>query len=162
MFQNNRNKQKTNRNSSKFVKNINLFNSPYYNFCLFRLFRYRSETSKQTKTNPKKIFLVLWKSKPKNNRNRLSFGSSNREKNHGFEDSLKENVFWRFFRFVSWKFCLFRLFRYWSETPKQTEKNVFWFRETKQKTTETDGVSFCFGSNRKKKLIVRRTPYCEA
>jgi hypothetical protein len=25
-----------------------------------------------------------------------------------------------------------------SETPKQTEKNVFWFRETNRKTTETD------------------------
>jgi hypothetical protein len=33
---------------------------------------------------------------------------------------------------------LFRLFQYWSETPKQTEKNVFWFRETNRKTTETE------------------------
>jgi hypothetical protein len=28
------------------------------------------------------------------------------------------------------------LFQYQSETPKQTEKNVFWFRETNRKTTE--------------------------
>ncbi len=86
-------------------------------------------------------FLVSRKSKPKNNRNRWSFGffGSNREKKiNGFEDPLIENIFWRFFRFVSRKFCLFRLFRYWSETPKQTEKNVFWFRETNRKTTETD------------------------
>jgi hypothetical protein len=50
VFRNNRNKQKTNRNSSKFGKKNNLF-IPYYKFCLFRLFRYRSETSKQTEKN---------------------------------------------------------------------------------------------------------------
>jgi hypothetical protein len=50
--------------------NINLFNSPYHMFCLFRLFRYRSETPKQTEKN----FLVSRNNKPKNNRNRLSFG----------------------------------------------------------------------------------------
>jgi hypothetical protein len=61
-----------------------------------------------------------------------------RKNNYGFEDPLTENVFWRFFQFVSRKFCLFRLFRYWSETPKHTEKNVFWFNETNRKTTETD------------------------
>ncbi len=41
-----------------------------------------------------------------------------------------------------------------SETPKQTEKNIFWFRETNRKTTETDWVSICFGSNRKFFLII--------
>jgi hypothetical protein len=39
----------------QICKNINLFNSPYHKFCLFRLFRYRSETSKQTETNRKKM-----------------------------------------------------------------------------------------------------------
>ncbi len=46
-----------------------------------------------------------------------------RKKKNCFEDPLIENVFWRFFRFVSRKFCLFRLFHYRSKTPKQTETN---------------------------------------
>jgi ATP-dependent Zn protease len=73
VFQNNRNKQKTNRNSNKFVK-ISTFHSPYHKFCLFRLFQYQSKTSKQTETNRNKFFLISRKSKPKNNQNRLSFG----------------------------------------------------------------------------------------
>jgi len=40
------------------------------------------------------------------------------------------------------------------ETPKQAEKIIFWFRETKQKTTVTDWVSILFGSNRKYFLFV--------
>ncbi len=98
----------------QICQNINLFNSPHHKFCLFRLFRYRSETSKQTETNWKKIFLVSRKSKPKNKRNRLSFGLfwfEPRKKINSFEDSLIEYVFWRFYRFVLTKFCLFRLFR---------------------------------------------------
>ncbi len=114
---------------------------------MFRLFRYGSETSKRTE----KKMLVSRKSKLKNNRNRLSFSLFRFEVN-GFEDILIENYFWRFFRLVWTKFCLFRLFRYRSETSKQTEKNAFWFRETNRKTTETDWVSVCFGSNREKKF----------
>jgi hypothetical protein len=34
------------------------------------------------------------------------------------------------FRFVTKQFCLFRLFRYRFETPKQTEIFCFWFHET--------------------------------
>ncbi len=59
----------------------------------------------------------------------------------GFEDPLIENIFWRFFRFFSSKFCLVPMFGYRSETPKQIEENVFWFRGTNRKTTDTD-VSF--------------------
>ncbi len=44
--------------------------------------------------------------------------------------------------------CLFRLFRYRLETPKQTENFSFWFHETNRNTTETDLVSVCFSSNR--------------
>jgi hypothetical protein len=40
-----------------------------------------------------------------------------------------ENLF-GLFRFVSKQFCLFRLFRYRFETPKQTEIFCFWFHET--------------------------------
>ncbi len=52
------------------------------------------------------------------------------------------------FRLVSKQFCLFRLFRYRFETPKQTEKFFFWFHETNRNKRETDLVSVCFGSNR--------------
>jgi hypothetical protein len=62
------------------------------------------------------------------------------------------------FRFVSKQMCLFRLFRNGSETPKQTEKIIFWFRETNRKSTETDCVSVCFGSNRKKIYLFRGHP----
>jgi hypothetical protein len=41
--------------------------------CLFRLFQYWSETPKRTETNRKNNLLVS-RNKPKNNRNRLSFG----------------------------------------------------------------------------------------
>jgi hypothetical protein len=43
--------------------------------------------------------------------------------------------------------------------PKQTEKIIYWFRETNRKWTETDWVSVCFGSHRKSFLFVSRTPY---
>jgi hypothetical protein len=83
---------------------------------------------------------------------------SNRKKINCFEDPPIENVFWRFFRFVSTKFCLSQLFRYQSKTPNQTEKNDFWFRKTNRKTTETDWVSLCFASNRKKIWLFRGHP----
>jgi hypothetical protein len=77
-----------------------------------------------------------------------------------FEDPLIKNVFWRFFGLFRQSCVCFGCF---DTDPKhrnklkQTEKNVFWFRETNRKTTETDWVSVCFGSNRKKILIVLRT-----
>ncbi len=49
------------------------------------------------------------------------------------------------FRFVTKQFCLFRLFRYKFETPKQTEISSFWFHETNRNKRETDLVSVCFG-----------------
>ncbi len=60
--------------------------------------------------------------------------------------------FFGFFLFVLTKFCLFRLFQYRYETPKQTEKKCFLVSRNKPKTTETDWVSFCFGANQKKKF----------
>jgi hypothetical protein len=62
------------------------------------------------------------------------------------------------FRFVTKQFCLFRLFRYRFETPKQTETFCFWFHKTNRKKRETDLVSVCFGSNRNLLLFVSRTP----
>jgi hypothetical protein len=58
-------------------------------------------------------------------------------------------IFFSLFRFFSKQVCLFRFFQYVFETPKQTEKEIFWFHETNRKTTETDCVSVLFGSNRK-------------
>ena len=67
-------------------------------------------------------------------------------------------VFFGLFRFVTKQFCLFWLFRYRFETPKQTETFCFWFHETNRNKGETDLVSVCFGSNRKLFLFVSRTP----
>jgi hypothetical protein len=50
------------------------------------------------------------------------------------------------FRFVSKQFCLFRLFRYRFETPKQTEKMFFGF--TKQTETNAKQILFRFVSVR--------------
>jgi hypothetical protein len=61
------------------------------------------------------------------------------------------------FRFVTKQICLFRLFRYRFETPKQTEIFSFWFHETNRNKRETDLVSVCFGSNRNLFLFVSRT-----
>jgi hypothetical protein len=158
VFRNNRNKQKTNRNSSKFVKISNFLIPHTISSVCFVCFDTGPKHRNKLKQTEKIFFLVSWKSKPKINRNSLSFGLLRfepRKKINGFEDPLIEYVVWRFFQFVS----LFRLFRYRSETPKQTEinrKNVFWFRETNRKTTETDWVSVCFGSNRKKKIWLFR------
>ncbi len=76
VFRNNRNKQKTNQNSSKFVK-IWTFLIPHTTssvcFSGFDNGPKHRNKPKQTETNRKKCFLVS-RNKPKNNRNRLSFG----------------------------------------------------------------------------------------
>ncbi len=51
---------------------------------------------------------------------------------------------------------MFRLFQYRSETTKQTRKKFGFLENTNWKTTETDWVSLCFGSNQEKKLAVSR------
>ncbi len=64
-----------------------------------------------------------------------------------------------FFHFVSKQICLFRLFRYRFETPKQTEtnrKSYFWFHETNRKTIKTYCASVLFSSNRKKNSFLIR------
>ncbi len=78
---------------------------------------------------------------------------------------FKREYIWKFFQkfrvvsVVSKQICLFRLFRYRFETPKQTEIFPFWFHETNRNERETDLVSVCFGSSRKLFLFVSRTPY---
>jgi hypothetical protein len=75
-------------------------------------------------------------------------------------NSLIESIFCYFsenlglFWFVSKQFCLFQLFRYRFETPKQTEIFSFWFYKTNRNTSETD--LFRFEPNF---FLVSRTPY---
>jgi hypothetical protein len=99
VFRNNRNKQKTNRNSRKFVK-MSTFSIPHtISSVCFGCF----DTGPKHQNKPKKYFWVSHKN-PKNNRNRLSFGLfqfKRRKKINCVEDPLIENVFWRFFRFVA-------------------------------------------------------------
>ncbi len=100
MFRNNRNKQKTNRNSSKFFKiSTYLIPQPKSSVC-FGCF----DTGPEHRNKPEKKLLVSQKSKPKNNWNKLSFGLFRfepRKKINGFKDLLIENIFWSFFWFVS-------------------------------------------------------------
>ncbi len=99
VFQNNRKKQKTNRNSRKFVK-ISIFLIPHtMSSVCFGCF----DTGLKHRNKPKKNFWPWRKNKPKNNRNRLSFGLFRikpRKKLTVSRTPLIENVFWRFFWFV--------------------------------------------------------------
>ncbi len=82
MFRLNRNKQKTNQNSLKesifwyFSENLGLFWFVTKQFCMFRLFRYRFKTPKQTQTNRNKPVFLVSRNKPKHKRNRSCFSSN--------------------------------------------------------------------------------------
>ncbi len=122
MFRTNRNKQKTNRNSNKFVE-ISTFLVPHtISSVCFGCF----DTGPKHLNKPKqteKIFSVSQKSKPKNNRNKLSFGLFRFEpriKINGFEDPLIENVFRRCFQFVS---VCFKKILFVSIPVRNTETN---------------------------------------
>ncbi len=80
------------------------------------------------------------------------------QKRYNFASSAANHTFFCLFRFVSKQVCWFRLFRYMFEAPKQTEKVILWFYETNQKTTETDGVSVLFSSNRNRFCLFRGHP----
>jgi hypothetical protein len=107
---------------------------------LFRLFRYRSETSKQTE----KKFVDFAKKQTEKQPKQKEFQFEPRKKINGFEDPLIEKVLLEIFRFVSTKFCLFRLFRYRSETPKKTEKMFIGF--AKQTEKQPKQIEFQFVS----------------
>jgi hypothetical protein len=81
------------------------------------------DTSPKHWNKPKNFWGVSRKKQTKKQLKQFEFRFEPWQKINCFEDPLMENVFWRFFRVVSKKFCLFRLFWYWSETPKQTETN---------------------------------------
>jgi hypothetical protein len=164
VFRNNRNKQKTNRNRSKFGK-ISTFLIPHtISSVCFGCFDTGLKHWNKLKQTEKKIFWFREKANRKTTKTdwvSVCFGSNREKKDNGFEDPLIENAFWRFFRFVSVCFenILFvSVVLILVPNTKTNRKNVFWFRETNRKTTETDWVSVCFGWNRKKNLIVSRTP----
>jgi hypothetical protein len=145
VFWNNWNKQKTNRNSSKFVK-ISTFLIPHtISSVCFSCFNTGSKHR-----NNRKFFCRF---REKANRNRLSFDLfwfELRKKINGFEDPLIENVFWRFFFSLFWENSV--CFGCFDTGPKHWNKpkKCFLVSRNKPKTTETDWVSVCFGWNRKK------------
>ncbi len=74
----------------------------------------------------------------------------NRNKQKTHPNSLKESIFWYLgylglFRFVMKQICLFRLFRYRFETPKQTEIFCFWFHKTNRNKPKQTQNRSCFG-----------------
>jgi hypothetical protein len=67
-------------------------------------------------------------------------------------------------RFVSKQLCLFWLFRFGSETPKQTYNIFCGFRETNRKSALKDWVSDCFGSKREILFVCfenTAVPFCD-
>jgi hypothetical protein len=113
---------------------------------LFWLFRFNIETEsfgilkqpKQTKGQPK-FFLGCAKQNEKQSKQiEFRFVSVRTEKKFMFRGHRNRERFRRFCWFGTKKFCLFRLFRYRCETPKQTEKFLWGIRETNRKTTETE------------------------
>ena len=157
MFRLKRNKQKTNQNSligsifCYFLQKILGFSGFSGFFEFFRFFSFCFKT----------VCFSCFASIPKQ---RVSMFRLNRNKQKTHPNSLKESIFGYFsenlglFQFVTKQICLFRLFRYRFETPKQTEIFGFWFHETNRNKPETDLVSVCFGSNQNLFLFVSRTP----
>jgi hypothetical protein len=126
-----------NRNSSKFVKISTFLNPHTISSVCFGCFY---TGLKQRNKPKKKLFFV--KNKPKNNRNRLSFGL--------FRFKLRKKVtvsrtpnrqgFVVIFSVCFDKVLFGSVVSKHRNRPKQTEKNVFWFCETNRKTTKTDWV----------------------
>ncbi len=115
-----------------------------------------SFVSKQPKLELKLVLVLsgCFTSKPKQ---RVSVFRLNRNKQKTNPSSFIESIFWDFsenfglFQFVSKQFCLFQLFRYRFETPKQPKQTkIFVFGFTKQSKTQPKQiylVSVCLGSN---------------
>ena len=144
MFRNNRNKQKTNQNSSKFVK-ISTFLIPHtissVCFSCFNTGPKYQNKPKQTDKKKKFCFLKKQNQKTTETDSVCLFRFEPRKKINGFEDPLIENVFWRFFWFVSVCFEKILFVSVVSIPVRNTETNPdnFWgLRETNRKTTETD------------------------
>ncbi len=136
MLQNNRNKQKTNRNSSKFVK-IKTFLFPHtissvcFGCC---------DTGPKHRNKPKINFSFAKKTdmQPKQIEFRFVSVRTPRKKINCFENPLIENISWRFFRclfrFVSTKFRLFLLFDTDPKHRNKPKKMLFGFaKQTENK-----------------------------
>ncbi len=144
-----------------FTENLGFFQFFWFFSFFFGLFSFFSVCIET-------VYFDCFASIPKQ---RVSMFRLNQNKQKTHPNSLKENilVFFRkfsvvlvcfgLFRFVTKQFCLFRLFRYRFETPKQTKIFCFWFHETNRNKHKTDLVSVCFGWNRNLFLFVWRTLY---
>ncbi len=87
--------------------------------------------------------------------NKLSMSMSMSKQTEDAPKQFKREYIWVFFgkfRVVSIcfglftkQFCLFRLFRYRFETPKQTEIFCFWFHETNRNKPKQTRNRSCFG-----------------
>jgi hypothetical protein len=134
----------------QIFKNINHFHSPYYKFCLFRLFRYRSETSKQ-----KKKIGGFAKKQTKKQPKQIEFRFVSEEKKiNGFMDPLIENVFWSFFQFVLTKLfvSVVSIPVQNTETNQNKPKKMF-FGFAKQTEKQPKQIEFRFVSVRTEKKI---------
>ncbi len=146
MFQNNRNKQKTNQNSSKFVK-ISTFLIPHtISSVCFGCF----DTVPKQRNKLKKLFFGFAKTQtekqPKQIEFRFVLVRTEKEKFNSFEDDLVENFFWRFFWFV---LVCFGCFDTGPKHRNKPKKNVFWFHETNEKQPKR--IEFQFVSVRTEK-----------
>jgi hypothetical protein len=125
---------------------------------LFRLFRYRSKTSKQTE---KKKFWVFAKKQTEKQLKQIEFrfvSVRTEKKKNCFEDPLIENAFGDFFGSFRENSVCFGCFDTSPKHQNKPKKMFFGFAKQTEKQPKQDGVSVCFGSNRKKNLIVSRTP----
>jgi hypothetical protein len=111
---------------------------------LFRLFRYWSETSKQTETNREQKFVGFAKKPTEKQPKQIEFRFVSvliKKKNSWFRGPPNRERFLEIFSDCFDKIVCFGCFNTspkHQNKPKQTEKNVFWFRKTNRKTTETD------------------------
>jgi hypothetical protein len=150
VFRNNRNKQKTNRNSSKFVKVSSCLVPHTISSVCFGCFY----TVPKHRNKLKKKFFGFAKKQTGKKPKQIEFRFELRKKNLQFRGLPNRERFLEIFLVCFDKVLFVSIL---VQNTEKNQKNVFWFRETNRKTTKTDLVSVCFGSNRKKNLIVLRT-----
>jgi hypothetical protein len=143
VFRNNRNKQKTNQYSIKFVK-ISTFLIPHtISSVYFGCF----DTSPKHRNKPKEKIFGFAKKPPKNNRNKLSFSLFRfkpRKKMYGFKDPLIEKVFWRFFSICFNKILFVSVV---DTSPKhQNKRKKMFFGFSKQIKKQPKQIEFQFVS----------------
>jgi hypothetical protein len=136
MFRNNRNKQNTNRNSSKFVKISTLLIPHTISSVCFSCF----DTSLKQQNKPKKNFCFREK-KTKKQPKQIEFQFvlvRTEKKKLTVSRTPNRQSFLGIFSVCFDKVLFGSVVSKHRNKPKQSEKNVFWFHETNRKTTETD------------------------